>query len=51
MSGYSEDYVEEGRERMFCFGNYYDKDGHVCPDGESGACNYRVECQRNYIWY
>lgn len=51
MSGYCDEYAEEAQKHMSCFGNYYDKDGNVCPDGESGLCNYCVECQRNCIYY
>ena len=51
MSGYCEEYVEEGRNHKSCFGNYCDEDGNVCEDGSSGLCNYCVECKRNCINY
>ena len=46
-----DNYIIEAEEHMSCFGNYYDEYGNVCPNGESGLCNYCVECQRESPYY
>lgn len=51
MSGYCEEYEEEGKAHKECFGEYYDEEGNVCEDGSSGSCNYCVECQRNCKYF
>ena len=43
--------VNEAKEHMTCYGNYYDKNGNDCPDGKAGLCSYCVECQRECVYY
>ena len=33
---------------MPCFGQFKDKDNHICISGLVGACDFRDECQEKY---
>lgn len=45
------DVVDDVEPPRICFGNYYDKNGNVCLDGQSGLCSYCVECQKECVYY